>query len=47
MDAKNYWDLFIETGAPEMYLLYTEARRVDINHVFNSQRTGASDCELQ
>ena len=26
MDAKEYWQLFLETGAPEMYLLYSNAR---------------------
>ena len=27
MDAKLYWSLFLETGAPEAYLLYRGAQR--------------------
>ena len=27
MDAKDYWQIFMETGAPEFYLLYKEALR--------------------
>ena len=27
MDAAFFWELFVETGAPEMYLLYKNALR--------------------
>ena len=27
MDAKNYWQLFLDTGAPEAYLLYLLKQR--------------------
>lgn len=27
MDKKLYWSLFLETGAPEAYLLYRRARK--------------------
>ena len=27
MDEKLYWSLFLETGAPEAYLMYRSARR--------------------
>ena len=27
MEAKEYWQLFLETGAPEAYLLYKDAGR--------------------
>ncbi len=27
MNCKFYWDLFLETGAPEVYLLYLKAMR--------------------
>ncbi len=33
MNAMNYWELFLETGAPEMYLLYQQARKMEENHV--------------
>ena len=26
MNAIDYWHLFLETGAPEMYLLYSNAK---------------------
>lgn len=33
MNAANYWELFLETGAPEMYLLYQQARKSEEKHV--------------
>jgi len=33
MNASNYWQLFLETGAPEMYLLYHSALKTEENHV--------------
>ena len=33
MKAENYWQLFLETGAPEMYLLYQQARKSEVMHV--------------
>lgn len=27
MDAAFFWDLFMETGAPEAYLIYLHERR--------------------
>lgn len=27
MDAAFFWDLFMETGAPEAYLIYQHQRR--------------------
>ena len=33
MNATNFWQLFLETGAPEMYLLYQQARKSEENHV--------------
>ena len=27
MDAKNYWQLFLDTGAPEAYLLYLQQQK--------------------
>jgi len=35
MKADYYWQLFMETGAPEMYLLYTQALKAEDNDVFN------------
>lgn len=33
MNAANYWQLFLDTGAPEMYLLYQKALKTEENHV--------------
>ena len=33
MNAADYWRLFLETGAPEAYLLYTTALRMEESHV--------------
>ena len=33
MNAENYWQLFLETGAPEMYILYQHALKMEDKHV--------------
>ena len=38
MDARVYWNLFLETGAPEAYLMYTKALKSEGIHV--SDHTG-------
>lgn len=35
MNANDYWHLFLETGAPEAYLLYTKATKVEESHVLD------------
>lgn len=40
MDAQNYWQLFLETGAPEMYLLYNRARRQEYENVLEDPGSG-------
>ena len=42
MDAQFFWNMFIETGAPEMYLLYNQVRRTEETHVSESPWTGTS-----
>ena len=37
MKAMDYWQLFMETGAPELYLLYQQALKVEESNV--------SDCK--
>ena len=39
MKAQDYWTIFMETGAPEVYLLYNQARRMEEADVCND--TGA------
>ena len=38
MTSQDYWQIFLETGAPEMYLLYQMALKTEENHV--SDHTG-------
>ena len=33
MNAEIYWKLFMQTGAPEAYLLYTEQVKMEAGHV--------------
>lgn len=33
MNAMDYWHLFLETGAPEAYLLYSKAMKREESHV--------------
>lgn len=41
MNAQNYWQVFLETGAPEMYLLFNEARRSEKLNVFENPGSGS------
>lgn len=40
MDAQQFWLAFMDTGAPEMYLLYTRAKRMEEIHVSDNQGLG-------
>ena len=47
MNANNYWQLFLETGAPEMYLLYTKVRKAEETNVFEEPGPCAQGNSLQ
>lgn len=47
MNTKELWQVFMETGAPEMYLLYNRARKMEESHVFDSTGIGSTGNELQ
>lgn len=47
MNAQDYWNVFLETGAPEMYLLYNQARRMEEQNVCNDPGTGSAGLGLQ
>lgn len=47
MDAKDLWQLFLDTGAPEVYLMYNKAKNMEEDRVFNDEGTGASSHSLQ
>jgi hypothetical protein len=42
MEPKDYWQLFLETGAPEMYLLYARQQKLEAMHVFDGSGIGSS-----
>lgn len=42
MDAKDYWNFFMETGAPELYLMYAKAMRSEEKDVSENKGTGHS-----
>lgn len=39
MDTELLWSLFLDTGAPELYLLYQKAMQ-GACHVFENRRAG-------
>ena len=41
MTSQDYWQIFLETGAPELYLLYNNARKLENTHVFDNTSSGA------
>ncbi len=47
MNAQNFWDLFLETGSPEMYLLYNHAKKLEESYVSDHPGIGASGHKLQ
>ena len=48
MMARDYWQMFLETGAPEIYLLYNHVRRMETNdHVPDDAGAGAAGNSLQ
>ena len=46
MKSQDYWQLFLETGSPELYLLYINARKMGTNHVFDNPRSGTESYSL-
>ena len=47
MDAKNYWQMFVETGAPELYLMYSEALKMEEKNVPECAGAGIESDGLQ
>ena len=47
MNAKEYWKLFLETGAPEMYLFYSQALKMEGQYVPERSGSGPSGNGLQ
>lgn len=47
MRSNDYWHLFLETGAPEAYLLYSRALKMEAMHVSDDEGIGAESYGLQ
>lgn len=47
MNAQEYWKIFLETGAPEMYLLFRQQCRQEDKHVLEDSGIGAACHRLQ
>ena len=47
MKAQDYWQLFMETGAPELYLIYHSARKMEMSDVFESSGAGTAGYNVQ
>lgn len=47
MMAKDYWQIFLETGAPEIYLMYNKAKKMENSHVLEDKGTGTAGNTLQ
>lgn len=46
MNAQSYWRLFLETGAPEVYLMYNKAKKAETADVSDDQGIGSSGVSL-
>lgn len=46
MNAADYWNIFIETGLPEAYMLYSKAKKVEAN-VSDNKSTCTAGNRLQ
>ena len=47
MDENSAWQMFLETGAPEMYLIYTQARKTESTYVFEDSRPSPESYKIQ
>lgn len=47
MNSADYWSVFLETGAPEAYLLYSAALKSEGNHVSDHPGDCASGNRLR
>lgn len=47
MRSNDYWNMFLETGAPEMYLLYSKALKMEASNVPDDKGAGAAGHGLQ
>ena len=46
MASQDYWQMFLETGAPEFYLMYSKAQMMEKLNVFDSTGAGSQSHSL-
>lgn len=47
MISQDYWQLFLETGSPEIYLLYHNARKMEESNVYHDSGPGLTGHSIQ
>ena len=47
MLASDYWHLFLKTGSPEVYLMYSNAKRTEEEYVSECAGTDFKSVSLQ
>jgi len=47
MRSEDYWQLFLKTGAPELYLLYNHTRKMENTDVLENPGPGNAGHSLQ
>ena len=47
MDSQKIWQMFMQTGSPELYVLYKQARKMEGSHAFDDPGAGAAGYSLQ
>lgn len=47
MNAQQYWNVFMDSGIPEYYLLYISAKKQEESHVLDNTGTGTAGLTLQ
>ena len=47
MNSNVYWQLFLETGSPEAYLMFHDARRMEKSYVSQHEGLGGASHTVQ
>ena len=47
MKSTDYWQLFLETGAPEAYLMYSKQQKAEANYVYDDSGCRPESNRLQ
>ena len=47
MNSNDYWQMFLETGVPEYYVLYHRAQTMERNHVSDDSGAGVTSHTVQ